>query len=236
MWCAQRRASLSGSSTETSQVVTPPADSDVTTHREIDALKETIAQLEIPTDEQGHAVQSAGRQGKPIGGLSSGETTPPMVDVSTQGPVTPPRVTRLTMASSQVEPSQDQEASPSTSTPSAPQPSRSKGSSWSWGWGEAVPQKLPGSSSTSPVAGPATATDGNTPGADALQIDAAARSGGSKEYTMATTSPEQSVPSPSSSSTAEADMRGWSIFNLVGRRRCAGFIEHTSRTILPTLY
>ena len=78
-----RRASLSGSSTEASDVVTPP-DSD-TTHREIDALKEQILQLDIPTDAQGHAVQSTGRQGQPAEGSASGETTPPRVDGSVSG-------------------------------------------------------------------------------------------------------------------------------------------------------
>ncbi len=210
-----RRASLSGSSAELSDVVTPPADSDATTHREIDALKEKIAQLEIPTDAQGHAVQSTGRQGKPAEGLASGEATPPSVDGAAQGPATPPRVARLTMVSSMTS-SQDQEvATPSQSAPSPA--SRPKGSSWSWGWGEAVPQKLSGSSATSPVVGPHEASDGDARAAGALQIPAAAASGGSRDHSMAPSFAEQGLPSPS---TAEADMRGWSIFNLVGRRRC----------------
>ena len=211
-----RRASLSGSSTELSDVVTPPADSDATTHREIDALKEKIAQLEIPTDAQGHAVQSNGRQGKPAEGLASGDATPPSVDGVAQAPTTPPRVARLTMVSSMTS-SQDQEvATPSQSVPSPAQASRAKGSSWSWGWGEAVPQKLSGSSATSPVVGPHVTSDGDTRGAGALQIPPAA-SGSSRDHAMEPSSAGQGLPSPS---TAEADMRGWSIFNLVGRRRC----------------
>ena len=70
---------------------------------------------------------------------------------------------------------------------------------WSWGWGEAVPQKLTGSSATSPVGG---AQAGSVADTGALQTAGAA--------------PAPSGPSPA---TAEADMRSWSIFNLVGRRK-----------------
>lgn len=215
-----RRASLTGSTgstTEMSDVVTPPADGDATTRREIDALKEKIAQLEIPIDAQGHAVQSTGRQGKPAEGSASGDATPPRVrGAAAQGPTTPPRVARLTMVSNMTS-SQDQEvAPPSQSAPSPTQASRPKGSSWSWGWGEAVPQKLSGSCATSPVVGPHVASDGDTQRAGEIQIPAAASSG-DRDHAMESNSAEQGVPSPS---TAEADMRGWSIFNLVGRRRC----------------
>ena len=70
---------------------------------------------------------------------------------------------------------------------------------WSWGWGEAVPQKLTGSSATSPVGGGQAGSVADT---GALQTAGAA--------------PAPSGPSPA---TAEADMRSWSIFNLVGRRK-----------------
>jgi hypothetical protein len=187
-------------------------------------LKDKIARLEIPTDAQGHAVQNLERQQAEAISTAeaSGVRTPPSVEVPPQqAPTTPPRVVPLNMFGSHD--GQD----------TAPSPNRSKGSGWSWGWGEAVPQKLSGSSGTSPVVEPGQPPAGaSDEDLEKLRITAAATAPGQEntQHNLAT-SPQPQVnataaaalgdlgaPSPT---TADADMRSWSIFNLVGRRRPA---------------